>query len=335
MSLPKVIPQETIDLIEQYQSKYPQVRAHKLATIIIKEENLSVAHNTLRQYITHINSEKVITDRKFTLEEPSKFSLPESDYEEYIPYTVPKAYDNILILSDIHLPYHSKGALSAALNDGKRRNVNCIILNGDTMDFYQISRFIKDPSKRGVKYELEIARQFLSYLREMFPNALIIWKNGNHEDRWKNYLYLNAGDVAKELDFDPNKVSEFKLEERLGLSKLHIDFVDDKRLIKAGKLFIAHGHEIFSGSGAVNIARNFRLKANDNVIFGHFHRTQDDFARTISDKLIGSWAVGCLCGLSPLYMPINQWSNGFAVVQLSPDGSFEVDNKKILNGVIK
>jgi hypothetical protein len=111
--------------------------------------------------------------------------------------------------------------------------------------------------------------------------------------------------------------------------------VDDKQLIKSGRLFIAHGHEIFSASGAINVARNFRLKANDNVLFGHFHRTQDDYAKSLSEKIMGAWAVGCLCGLSPLYMPINQWNHGFAIVDMDKDGMFDVQNKKVIGGIVR
>jgi len=39
-----------------------------------------------------------------------------------------------------------------------------------------------------------------------------------------------------------------------------------------------------------------------------------------------------LCELHPLYMPINKWSHGFAIQTTMPDGDFEVDNKKIIDG---
>ena len=49
---------------------------------------------------------------------------------------------------------------------------------------------------------------------------------------------------------------------------------------------------------------------------------------------MGAWAVGCLCGLSPDYMPINDWNLGFAFITRENDGNFSVENKKIINGYI-
>jgi hypothetical protein len=34
-------------------------------------------------------------------------------------------------------------------------------------------------------------------------------------------------------------------------------------------------------------------------------------------------------------MPINQWSNGFAVIEVDKDETFDVDNKLIVNGKVK
>ncbi len=328
MSIPKTIDGQTKEVVLRYYNKNKMLSFSKIAELILKNEKMP-KRNTLESLAPIVNAvvkqHLAKSPEDFTLENKVDFDIPESLYEEYIPYQVPSNNKNILVLCDIHLPYHHKNALKVAIEDGVRRGVDTVILNGDTIDFYSISRFIKDPKFRDLTKELQVARQFLKYLRATFPDALIIFKTGNHEDRWKHHIWNHAADFANLLNLD----------DVLHLNDFGIHFVDDKQLIKYGRLFIAHGHEIFSASGAINVARNIRLKANDNVLFGHFHRTQDDYAKALSGKIMGAWAIGCLCGLSPLYMPINQWNHGFAIVDLDDDGMFDVHNHKIIGGVVR
>jgi predicted phosphodiesterase len=61
-------------------------------------------------------------------------------------------------MSDIHLPYHSVEALTTAIQFLKDEKIDALILNGDTRDFYQASRFQKDPRKRSLAHELEANR---------------------------------------------------------------------------------------------------------------------------------------------------------------------------------
>ncbi len=99
------------------------------------------------------------------------FDLPASLESNYQPYKLPTNHNDILLLSDIHVPYHNIPALTLALKYGLENNVNTILLNGDVIDFYAISRFEKDPRKRNFGHEVLMTRQFLATLRKLFPNA--------------------------------------------------------------------------------------------------------------------------------------------------------------------
>ena len=59
-----------------------------------------------------------------------------------------------IFLTDIHFPYQDNDALEMALESGQKWGANAIYLNGDTMDCYQISRFIKDRRMRDMSEEL-------------------------------------------------------------------------------------------------------------------------------------------------------------------------------------
>ena len=95
-----------------------------------------------------------------------------------------------------------------------------------------------------------------------------------------------------------------------------------------------HGHEIKTSWNVVNIARTLFLKTFSNIIFGHFHTTQEYIFRTLTGEILGAWSVGCLCNLFPEYRPINNWNNGFAYIEIYRNGDFVVENKKIVNGEV-
>ncbi len=260
--------------------------------------------------------------------ESNPFYCPPSDERDWKPFVVTVASeDETMILSDIHIPYHSVRAVTAAIQEGKRRKVRRIILNGDTMDAYMLSRFNKDPRCRSFKGELEMTKDFLTELRDYFPKADIIWKDGNHDERLMLYLMANAKELIG--------IESFTLPALLDFVSLRIEYVTDKRPIILGKNNIIHGHEYPTPMiGPVNAARGLFLRTKANAACGHHHQVSDHSEPNIKGDLIACWSTGCLCELRPAYMPLNKWSHGFAFQRTAPDGNFEFDNKRILNGKI-
>ena len=126
--------------------------------------------------------------------ESNPLDLPPSQESNYKPFKLPVNHNDILLMSDIHVPYHNIQALTLALKYGLENEVNTILLNGDIIDFYAISRFEKDPRKRNFGHEVLMTRQFLQTLRKLFPNAAIYYKCGNHDVRYDHYIMRNAPD---------------------------------------------------------------------------------------------------------------------------------------------
>ena len=230
----------------------------------------------------------------------------------------------IAILSDIHIPYHSMGALKAAIAWLKKYKPDVILLNGDTIDFYQLSRFEKDPRERSAADEIKSTKQFLDYLSEQFPNARIIWKDGNHDERYQSLLRVKAPEL---LD-----IPEFRFPVLMDFANRGITYITDKQVIEVDEnLSILHGHEFRESIMApVNAARGLFLRAKSCAIAGHLHQTSEHTESTVQGKMIATWSTGCLCDLHPKYMPINRWNLGFCVVTVGSKG-FEVDNKKIID----
>jgi predicted phosphodiesterase len=252
-----------------------------------------------------------------------RLSLPDSEADSWAPYELQSS--RTLVLSDIHLPYHDKEALTLALEDGRKAKPDGVLLNGDICDFFAVSRWDRDPRKVNLKREIDRTKEFLAYIRSLFPKATIVWKEGNHEERWAHYLWNKAPELLG--------VEAFDLSTIFGLDELRIELVGDKRIVKAGLLPILHGHEFPKGlTNPVNQARGMFLRGVECAIAGHGHRTSEHAETSMLGKLITCWSTGCLCDLYPQYMPLNKWNHGFALVETGKGGEFEVDNKRIYKG---
>lgn len=314
------------DLILQYKQKYPLLRVAQLSRLIIKEQKPGINENAFRKVISFVFGEAVPVE-SINLDEPKEedFLLPRSDYKDVPFFKLPKCCDNIMALFDIHIPYHSIKPLVLALKYGRDHGINTIFLGGDIMDCSQLSRFVANPNMRNFKGELTLTKEFLAELRRQFPDVKIYYKMGNHSFRFYSYIFKNAPAFAD--------IRELSFERMLDFDLYRVELIQFNQTAIVGRLNIIHGNEV-AGSG-INMARNKGIKAFDNILFGHHHLTQFYPTRTIQDKQMGSWSVGCLCGLKPDYNPINNWNNGFAHIEVEPNGNFTVHNKTIVEGQIK
>ena len=232
-----------------------------------------------------------------------------------------------LDLSDVHLPYHDVLVVNLAIKEAISRKVEGVLLNGDIMDCHELSRFDKSPDDPRYMDEVKMGRDFLSYLRYKLPKARIVWKDGNHEERLQHYLMSRAPALFG-LDVLTMPVL-------LKFADYGVEYVTDKRVIKMGPLNVVHGHEYRPGIQApVNPARGLFLRAKSVAICGHFHQTSEHHEPTITGKPLGAWSTGCACQLNPLYMPLNKWNHGFAMIHVQDREMFSVQNFRILEGKV-
>jgi predicted phosphodiesterase len=256
------------------------------------------------------------------------YALPDELHYNCEPYHLAVNKNMVLgILSDIHFPYQSNEALTIALDKCKKDKVTHLLLNGDLIDCHEISTFDKDPNKRHFYEEIKVVNSFFETLKKKFPGVKIIFKEGNHEERFLRYMRRKAPEL---LGFEIMNFPHL-----LKLKEKGIDFVASKRIIRAGKLNIIHGHEfgqqIFS---PVNPARGFFLKAKTNVIGGHHHQASSHSANDLTRHSLIAVSTGCLCELNPEYRPINEWSHGFAIVRFKENKWFNINNYKIIEGQV-
>jgi predicted phosphodiesterase len=259
-----------------------------------------------------------------------KYSLPASYETIYEPFEIKE--EKILILSDIHIPYHSVEALELTFDWAKenqkqtKRKWDAILLNGDILDCYQLSSFDRDPRKRSFKNEIRDAKQFLKELKRVF-DCKIYWKEGNHEERYSRFLKNKAPELLG--------IEEYELQKLLKMDDYNCTWIDGKRVITFDKLNIIHGHEYKAGigGGGVNPARGMFLRGKGNAVCGHWHQSSEHTEPTIDGRVIKCWSIGCLSELNPHYMPLNRWNHGFGEAIKTKSG-FHFENHTIVKGTV-
>ena len=323
----------TSELVKEYLQKFPDLPSLTLAKKIYadhwdKFKDVESVRGVIRIYRGSSGnwSRRGIKDTRFYDQKPVyKYNIPDGDTRAFEPYYLPKANNNILILGDMHFPYHDRVAIETSLDWGVKKGINTILLNGDILDFYQLSKFIKDPSTRRIKDEIAMLRLFLEGLKKDLPGVKIYYKMGNHEERFENYMKVKAPEL-----FD---ISDFKLDVILHLAEYGVEYIGDKRKVMAGKLPILHGHEIRTSS-SVNPARGIYLKIKKSAIANHYHQSSEHSETNFDGELSTVFSLGCLCDLHPEYAPYNNWNHGFAHAKINDDGTYRMFNARMCNYVV-
>ena len=320
-------------LVRAYLTKYPNKPTREIARHLVKDypklwSSVDSARKAVGYHRGTTGKKNRLANTDKSLYRPdiikNTFGIPKSDAIELRPYILTGT--KALVLSDIHIPYHDVNALNTALKYAKAQKVDAIVLAGDVLDGYTLSKFEQNKLMRDFAGELSCGKVFLQSLRKHFPNAKIVYREGNHDYRFERYLMREAPALIG--------VDEFDIKVLLRTFDHGVDYVKDKRIVKFGKLNIMHGDEFGGNAGGVNPARSMFLKALDCTLSGHNHRTSNHTEMSLDGKQISNWSIGCMCHLRPSYMPYNKWNHGFAVVELHDSDNYTVYNHRIINGKI-
>ena len=248
-------------------------------------------------------------------------NLPESFEEEFEDFHIPARFKNVLVMADIHLPYHNIAALEEAIGYAVIKNVDAILLNGDIMDCYQLSIFNPDPRKRKFWEEIEAFKQLIRVLKDA-TGAKIFFKLGNHEERYEKIMIRQCPVF---LD-----IAEFDFENILGCRDLDVTVIKDQRRVYVGKLVVLHGHEIGLHSAVVNPARSLFLKTQKSAMCSHLHIPSQHTSKTVDDTIVSCWSTGYLGESHPRFRRINPWVHGVARIEKDEAGEFEVINLRLV-----
>ena len=304
---------------EKYHEAYGYADAKQMRKMMSRYNILSrtrADHNLQNLPKAHIES--------MEFGEMDNFGIEPSIGKEYTSDRLPNHIKKVGILSDIHVPFHSVEAVVCAIKRLRDEKIDCLYLNGDTFDFYSISRHEKEKDLRDFPKEIEMCRNFLQKLRDIFPTIPIYFKAGNHENRYQRYLNEQAEEFAQ--------LHEMQFDKFFRLDSLDMKFVPDWQGMYMGDLLVIHGHEGF-GVGGVNPSQSLFNKMFCNTLMGHVHRQTTTQRKTGFGQIIQTHSTGCLTTITPKYMPFNQHSQGFAIVTLE-NGKSKVELLAIKDGKI-
>lgn len=326
--------------------KYPNTPSKTLARKLYKENpewfsGLEAARSAIRSYrgnngnydrdrYAHTELYRENQNAGWTPEMPPTLATPWEPYEITGPF-------RLLILSDIHVPYHDPMSLEAAVAYAKKKlKPDIVLFNGDIGDFFTISRWLKNPKQRDLLGEIEAIRSLLAWIAETFPKARLIYKEGNHEERWNHYLWNKAPELFNIAQCQLEHVIRHDNDNKLIGCLERLEWVGDQRPVLGGDLPIFHGHELPRGlTNPVNQARGAFLRTIHTCLTAHGHRTSTHAEPDVFHHEIVTWSQGCLCDLAPEFARVNKWNHGFAFEEAFQDKTFQLQNFRITDGEVR
>ena len=327
------------NIILEYLRKFKDTPSKAIARKIYNENigfflTLEHVYTRVRYYRGQCgsNNRKRIAESEFIQPLKANFmktelNLPESHTKSRGTFTFPTGCKRLGVFGDVHIPFHDNIALEAMFNKFEEENVDSILINGDLLDFYQLSFHEKDPRQVHFKDEIEAGKEFLAYIRDRFAGIPIYYITGNHENRFERYLRIKAAEL---LDMD-----EFRLDVILHVGEYRIEVIPFRSKVVFGDYTIEHGDKI-PGAGGVVPARTLLMRLKSNSIVNHFHKSSESSQRVFGvgePTTIKAYSLGCLCDLNPEYMEINEWNHGFAIMK-KIDNMVTVSNYRIEGNII-
>ena len=206
----------------------------------------------------------------------------------------------VVIASDIHIPFQDDAAVRSFIKYCKEKQPEVVVLNGDVLDMFMLSRFTKGEGRNPLE-EMTMCQGFLDSLRKAVPDADIYYVIGNHENRLEKYVLTKAPELASLIEdvFTIIKTSDYRVR---GCASVTFN---DNFVCKHGTLL---GNK--SGLSAIKEMENAYMSGAT----GHTHRLARYSTRKAGRRFI--WLeTGCLCDLSPEYMIDPDWEQGFGIIE--------------------
>lgn len=247
----------------------------------------------------------------------------------------------VVVGSDLHSWFVDPFALRVFLNTIEMVQPDIVVINGDAVDFPQISRHRKLPGhfSLNLQEEIDFAREnILRPVRAAAPKAEILFVIGNHEYRLVNYLADTAPELAslRTLSFG----SLFGLDElKIGLV-VRQNFLapydrQKKRELQENWYVIGDTFVVTHGISCAKFAADEQLKRyQKSGSSGHTHRPQLITANSLGTGSL-SWTstpmmAGFAVGRDYVSEP-SAWNMGFGVFSIDTKNRIVVPNLVLVN----
>lgn len=184
-------------------------------------------------------------------------------------------YKSVLVISDLHIPYHHPDAFEFLKALKKKYKPDLIVNVGDEIDQHNISMHESNPDLPSSGDELRLSRQYIHELEKIFPKMKIM--HSNHS----SLIYRRA--IKHGLSAEYLKSYNEFLQVGPGwewLDDLYITLSDGQ------KCFFTHG----MSARALSVSMQYGC----NVVQGHYHTKFSIEYFSNPDKLVWALQTGCL-----------------------------------------
>lgn len=175
-----------------------------------------------------------------------------------------------LVIPDIQYPYHDPTVLGKIVQIARAYQPDQIVQIGDGIDFPQVSQWSKGTAG---EYADTLQEHIDGYrvnalipLREAAPNASIVWLEGNHDLRLREFVRKYAAPLTN--------LRALNIESLFVLDDLDISY-ERGPLRVATNTLVVHGHEAggyCASASAWDAKFTKRYGSDKNFIFGHTHQ---------------------------------------------------------------
>lgn len=223
----------------------------------------------------------------------------------------------VMVLPDLHIPFHHTALLDLWMKEAEREAPDTVVIIGDFLDCYSISRFDKNPQRRAtLQGELDLGRNILQQLRESVPATTAIhYLEGNHEDRLRKMLWHGA----RELE----SLRNLTIPGMLGLNDLDIQWHHGREPFIIDSVMFHHGNRLRKIAG--NAAAAMSDEAEMSVVCGHTHRFGLCYRTTKKGVRFGL-ECGHLCDFTQMdYLDaIPNWQAAWVILKIYELGGVEI-----------
>ena len=184
-------------------------------------------------------------------------------------------YNSVLVISDLHIPYHHQHAFDFLKALKAKYKPDLIVNIGDELDCHAISMHDSNPDLYSAGDELRHSRVYIKELEKIFPQMKIV--HSNHS----SLVYRRALKYGLPKDY-LRSYNEF-----LGVGD-GWEWVDDLTITLSdnSKCFFTHG----MSADVLKVAQQYGM----NTVQGHYHTKFAISYYSNPDALIWGMQTGCL-----------------------------------------
>lgn len=247
---------------------------------------------------------------RFPLERPASEAVPELGT---FPPNPGMPLEPVLIVSDVHRPYHSKAGWDLLMQVGRALRPKHIVIIGDFADFYSVSAHDKNPERaHHFDEELEDVEAGLDELDSLGATDKL-YIEGNHEDRLRRYL-------MKSPELSGRRISTPAL---LHLGERGWEFVEYRDHAKRGPIHYTHDVGVAGRTAVYRALETYQ----HSVVTGHNHR----LAYVVEGSAVGECKLSATFGWLGDVEAVDymtrakarkDWALGFGVGYVDPSSGY-------------